>query len=236
MAVPPPIDWGGWLTSMVMLFVIAGVCVNAIAVVMAYGAAKLLQTSLGDFHDTHEDDQVDRGPYVQCLYSINGAFLQESPRKCMIPLQQVQPGRFTLHGQATFWHITGEKAGEVRFHQGEPDGPTTVWHDNGQLKMQGEWDQGRKEGCWTHYSETGEEVACEEWLNGQCLQVSRATEGNREQISRYHWALAIAIDARRLHAIDENTLLKKHARRQMITVTSIVVVALIVAKTLLAIS
>ncbi len=135
---------------------------------------------------------------LQCTTHADLSTQGKRNRKCIVPLRTVSPGRYVLHGTARFWYPTGEKLGELAFHDNQPTGPLTLWHSNGQTKLQGTWNNGEKDGQWTYYSDEGISVASEQYQDGKLVQRIGNRESPWDQVSRYHWGTPIAFDARRL--------------------------------------
>jgi len=76
-------------------------------------------------------------------------------------------GNYVNHGQAVAWYETGQKAGEMAFRNGQPEGKQRLWHENGKKKLSGSWQNGQATGQWTEWYENGQMMSDGNFLAGQ---------------------------------------------------------------------
>ncbi len=115
-------------------------------------------SQLGQFKRTVEGD-----PMLEFRYPGTAADHNQEPIRCLIPLKELADGAFVAHGVAQFWHVNGQPAAEVPFHEGQADGSFTLWHSNGQKKSEGYWSGGRKADRWQYWNSDGLPIATVEY-------------------------------------------------------------------------
>jgi hypothetical protein len=203
-----PIDPGRLVLCVGLTLMVLGSVLSAVVWAIAAASARsILLLSFGKVIDDGD------GLRIECWHPKNEFLALEASRKGVILLRRDERGNATLHGQARFWHPAGERAGEVHFVDGRPEGPVSVWYANGQLKLEGQWADGRREGWWRRYSDTGQELAAEEYQAGRRIRGTGAMEDEWDEVSRYHWAVPIAFDAQRLKRTKVSPSWKKSRRR-----------------------
>jgi hypothetical protein len=70
-------------------------------------------------------------------------------------MRLTEDGDYIKHGLAVAWYESGQKAGEMWFRDGAPEGPQRVWHENGRKKAVGEWKAGVAVGRWSEWHDNG---------------------------------------------------------------------------------
>jgi hypothetical protein len=102
-----------------------------------------------------------------------------------------EEGNYVNHGQAVAWYETGQKAGEMAFHDGRPQGEQRLWHENGKKKLTGRWEDGQAVGQWTEWYENGQMMSEGSFVDGQKHGVWRFFNddgGLREEVPFDHGA------------------------------------------------
>ena len=76
-------------------------------------------------------------------------------------------GNYVKNGRAVAWYESGQKAGEMSFHQDKAHGKTLAWFESGKKKLHGQSVEGLATGIWTEWYENGEKQTEGEYVEGE---------------------------------------------------------------------